>query len=65
MIFIGAVAYARAQFGQGSGPIWMDYVRCSGTEARLIECTYDSDTSEDSHNEDAGVQCPPGNYITQ
>ena len=63
LISIGVVAYSRAEFGEGSGPIWMDSVRCSGTETSLIDCNYDADTSEDSHEEDAGVQCPEGSCL--
>ena len=61
---VGAVIYRRAEFGQGTGPIWMDSVRCSGTETRLIDCDYDADTSADSHDEDAGVGCPQGTLYT-
>ena len=49
-----------AAYGQGSGPIHLDTVSCSGTEERLIDCSYDSDTREDSHSEDAGVFCFDG-----
>ncbi len=35
----------------------MDDVSCLGTETSLLQCTYDSDTSEDNHYEDAGVVC--------
>ena len=41
----------------------MDSVRCSGTETRLTDCDYDADTSEDSHDEDAGVRCPQGSCL--
>ena len=35
----------------------MDDVQCSGNEARLIDCTYDSITSDCTHLRDAGVRC--------
>ena len=52
-----AIAYSGAYFGLGSGPIHLDDVRCTGSEAALINCTYDPITSDCSHYEDAGVQC--------
>ena len=52
-----ATAYSFARYGQGSGPIHLDNVACTGTENALVNCTYDSDTSDCSHFEDAGVLC--------
>ena len=53
-----AMAYT---FGQGSTlPVVIDGVSCCGTESRLIDCAYDSHTSDCSHSEDAGVRCQPG-----
>ena len=47
----------QAKYGQGSGAIWMNGVNCQGDEASLKECTYDADTSDCSHSEDASVEC--------
>ena len=52
-----AIAYSGAFFGTGSGPIHLDDVACTGSEAALINCTYDASTVDCSHFEDAGVQC--------
>jgi hypothetical protein len=52
-----ATARSNAYFGQGSGSILMTYVGCTGSESRLIDCSYSSSTSTCSHAEDAGVQC--------
>ena len=52
-----AQAFSRAYFGQGSGPIYLDNVACGTTENRLINCSFDMNTAEDTHAEDAGVRC--------
>ena len=56
-----ATAYSNARFGQGTGPILMDNVACTGLETGLVNCTFDNHTSDCRHSEDAGVQCssPP------
>jgi len=54
----GAVARSRAFFGQGTGAILLDQVGCTGTEARLVDCTSNPLGVHDcSHFEDAGVTC--------
>ena len=35
----------------------MDTVACYGSETKLIECSYHTDTSEDAHSEDVWVKC--------
>ena len=49
-------------FGRGSGPIFWDDVRCTGSELRLEECPHltTPEGSEDCiHDEDVGVMCQP------
>ena len=53
-----AVFTAYADFGRGTGPIFLDGVRCTGTESSLLSCSR-SGNAYCSHSSDAGVVCPP------
>uniref|UniRef100_A0AAY4A1U0 SRCR domain-containing protein n=1 Tax=Denticeps clupeoides TaxID=299321 RepID=A0AAY4A1U0_9TELE len=47
-----------AEFGQGSGPIWMSEVSCWGTESRLRHCrSRTGHVHTCNHSDDAGVVC--------
>lgn len=47
-----------AYFGEGSGPIWLDDVNCTGTETALSKCeTALWGVHNCSHRQDAGVVC--------
>ena len=56
IIIIDALAFGSAAFGQGSGSIHLDEVRCLGTEHRLLDCPHTT-LDDCSHFEDAGVRC--------
>ena len=47
-----------AKYGEGSGPVLLDYVSCYGHESRIDECArggwYDTDCD---HSRDAGIKC--------
>ncbi|XP_066880529.1 deleted in malignant brain tumors 1 protein [Kogia breviceps] len=51
-------APGNARYGQGSGPIVLDDVRCSGHETYLWSCPHrDWNTHNCAHSEDASVVC--------
>ena len=47
--------YKRAHFGEGTGPILFDNLRCKGTESNLTQCPNGEVNCD--HSEDAGVTC--------
>ena len=57
--FLDAVsAPISAHFGAGSGQIWLDDVRCSGSESSIVNCLHNSwGVQNCDHDEDASVIC--------
>lgn len=54
----GATARCCAAFGQGTGQIVLDDLRCVGTETSLFNCPARPVGSHNcAHSEDAGVVC--------
>ena len=56
---LSGTAIGWAGFGQGSGPIWLDSVICTGNEPSVALCGYLGAGVLTScyHYEDAGVRC--------
>ncbi|XP_063962816.1 deleted in malignant brain tumors 1 protein-like isoform X2 [Lytechinus pictus] len=54
-----------AYYGDGSGPIHLDNMRCTGTEDNLMECPRgNSRPGHDcSHSEDVGIVCYAGSAV--
>ena len=47
-----------AEFGEGTGRIWLSNVHCSGTESTLSSCNANAwGYTNCYHNQDAGVVC--------
>ncbi|XP_015777958.1 PREDICTED: deleted in malignant brain tumors 1 protein-like [Acropora digitifera] len=54
-------AYTGAHYGQGTGPIWMDDVACSGSESHIYDCRQRGWGSHDcTHSKDSSVRCRYG-----
>ena len=55
-----AAAFHWAPFGPGTGPIWLDEVRCFGREQMLINCHGQLIVPNNcEHVHDVGVTCTP------
>ncbi|XP_051021519.1 neurotrypsin [Acomys russatus] len=55
-----AKAWHQAHFGEGSGPVLLDEVRCTGNELSIEQCPKSSWGEHNcGHKEDAGVSCVP------
>ena len=67
--FTNAQFVAGRVFGQGTGPIWLDEVECTGQENSLDECSHDGwgiiNNSDYCNNHDlaAGVICTNGKKL--
>ncbi|CAB4038396.1 deleted in malignant brain tumors 1, partial [Paramuricea clavata] len=51
-------AFQGGDVPDGTGQIWLDDVKCTGSEQNLVSCTHNRLGNENcGHSEDAGVQC--------
>ena len=54
-------AYGGAVYGEGTGPIWLDNLACSGYESSLLNCDQQGIGQHNcGHGEDASVACYNG-----
>ena len=57
----GATGQRTATYGQGTGPILLDQVRCNGSESSIFDCPQNPIGQHNCvHSEDAGVTCSAG-----
>ena len=62
---LGSLARLYGDSPQGSGPVVLYNVQCSGIERRLLECPNTAlDVNNCRHSEDAGVTCSPGMFFS-
>lgn len=58
LVHVGATAFRNAFFGQGTGPILLDNLRCTGSEVKLVNCPNNGIGIHNCvHAEDAGLRC--------
>ncbi len=52
-----------SSFSEGTGPIILDNVMCTGVESRLVDCRHAGlEVNTCSHSQDAGVLCRSGKW---
>ena len=59
LLHVGSQAFRNAEFGEGTGPIFLEGLECNGTETSLLDCTMDVELGLTvcDHSEDAGIRC--------
>eukprot|EP00062_Callorhinchus_milii_P025079 gi/632985667/ref/XP_007909811.1/ PREDICTED: deleted in malignant brain tumors 1 protein-like [Callorhinchus milii] len=49
--------YNSSQYGEGTGPVWINNVQCAGTETHIWNCPYSTVASSSRTSRDVGVLC--------
>ena len=60
MMFAGHpwITYRPTIFGLGSGPIYLGYLQCTGSEQRIVDCELSQNFESDcSHFSAVGLEC--------
>lgn len=57
LCLLDSIAYKNAHFGEGTGYIYLDLLKCTGLEEQILDCPYKTQVGPDTHSEDAGVKC--------
>ena len=52
----GALSFTYAHFSQGTGPIQLDNMQCTGNEQTILQCSH-STIDNCGHSQDAGIRC--------
>ncbi|XP_063406060.1 deleted in malignant brain tumors 1 protein-like [Mytilus trossulus] len=55
--YCSGIMQPRSLIRDGVGPIWLNDVKCSGSESELLHCNFNTDTSTCSHYHDVGIHC--------
>lgn len=56
----GAVPLAQSPFGNGTGPVFLGGVRCTGHERSLLACQHVRKPRNCGRSQSTGVRCLPG-----
>ena len=54
-LIVDITVYNNGEFGDGTGPVLIDYVQCDGSESSLVNCAYY--TGNNCLRGDVGVGC--------
>ena len=50
-------APGNAQYGEGTGPIWLDNVQCLGNESGIFACAHNGIGNHNCYSNDASAEC--------